>query len=51
MSLRSNWPEKLWHKRWDEHLQRLVGLRTKVNESTLDAALPAAESDGIYLLW
>ncbi|MFI0084654.1 hypothetical protein [Streptomyces bobili] len=30
-SLRSTWPEKLWRKRWDEHLQRLADLRTKVN--------------------
>ncbi|MGW1158873.1 hypothetical protein ACWD48_11735 [Streptomyces sp. NPDC002519] len=39
ISLRSGWPEKLWRKRWDEHLQRLDDLRTKVNESTWDAAL------------
>ncbi|MEU9290074.1 hypothetical protein AB0D57_36840 [Streptomyces sp. NPDC048275] len=39
ISLRSSWPEKLWRKRWDEHLQRLDDLRTKVNESTWDAAL------------
>ncbi|MEH0542343.1 hypothetical protein QA802_04375 [Streptomyces sp. B21-105] len=39
VSLRSGWPEKLWRKRWDEHLQRLDDLRTKVNESTWDAAL------------
>ncbi|AQT70528.1 hypothetical protein [Streptomyces sp. fd1-xmd] len=39
LSLRSTWPEKLWHKRWDEHQQRLADLRTKVNESTWDASL------------
>ncbi|WP_211178870.1 hypothetical protein [Streptomyces sp. RLA2-12] len=39
ISLRSTWPEKLWRKRWDEHLQRLDDLRTKVNENTWDAAL------------
>lgn len=39
LSLRSSWPESLWRKRWDEHLQRLDDLRTKVNESTWDAAL------------
>jgi hypothetical protein len=39
ISQRSSWPEKLWRKRWDEHLQRLDDLRTKVNESTWDAAL------------
>lgn len=39
ISLRSSWPEKLWRKRWNEHLQRLDDLRTKVNESTWDAAL------------
>jgi hypothetical protein len=37
-SLRSTWPENLWRKRWDEHFQRLADLRTKVNESTWDAA-------------
>lgn len=42
LSLRSAWPEKLWRKRWDEHLQRLDDLRTKVNESTWDAALGRA---------
>ncbi|MGW4101657.1 hypothetical protein [Streptomyces sp. NPDC004976] len=39
ISLRSSWPERLWRKRWDEHLQRLDDLRSKVNESTWDAAL------------
>jgi hypothetical protein len=39
ISLRSSWPERLWRKRWNEHLQRLDDLRTKVNESTWDAAL------------
>lgn len=38
-SLHSSWPEKLWRKRWDEHLQRLDDLRIRVNESTWDAAL------------
>lgn len=39
LSLRSSWPEQLWRKRWDEHLQRLDDRRTKVNESTWEAAL------------
>lgn len=39
ISLRSTWPEKLWHKRWDKHFQRLADLRTKVNESTWDSSL------------
>ncbi|MDH6522192.1 hypothetical protein [Streptomyces sp. SAI-090] len=42
MSLRSTWPEKLWHRRWDEHFQRLADLRTKVNESTWDSSLARA---------
>ncbi|WP_067891791.1 hypothetical protein [Nocardia vaccinii] len=39
LSMRSVWPDELWRQRWDDSFQRLVDLRTKVNEVTWDAAL------------
>ncbi|SEK43847.1 hypothetical protein [Streptacidiphilus jiangxiensis] len=42
IAMRSAWPEELWRKRWDQHLQRLTDLRSKVNETAWDAALSRA---------